>query len=233
MRGAIKSPRTRVGMALAGAVSALWVWAPALAQTQQPAERIFTCVDANGRRYSSDRPIPECLGQEQRVLGRDGSVRGVVPPLSSPDEQERQEELRKQKAQEQALQSEAVRRDRLLMTRYQNVAAHELAQTRALNPIQRLIDTAKNRLKTLDAEAKALAAEKAALGSKPMSEDLKQRISANEGVTEAQRSILTGQEAEKLRVVGQFAVERARLRQLWGGMAPGTDAAASEPRAGH
>ena len=36
---------------------------------------IYTCVDANGRKHTSDRLIPECALRDQRVLNPDGSVR--------------------------------------------------------------------------------------------------------------------------------------------------------------
>jgi hypothetical protein len=43
---------------------------------------IYTCVDAEGRKHSSGRPIPECAGVEQRVLNKDGSLQRVVPPAT-------------------------------------------------------------------------------------------------------------------------------------------------------
>ena len=60
---------------------ALTVPAVALAQGQTPsAAGIYSCVDAQGRRLTSDRPIPDCTTREQRVLNKDGSVQRVVPP---------------------------------------------------------------------------------------------------------------------------------------------------------
>ena len=35
---------------------------------------IYSCIDAHGKRITSDRPIPECAAREQRVLNADGSV---------------------------------------------------------------------------------------------------------------------------------------------------------------
>ena len=50
-------------------LSAVWVGA---AWAQAPAPKIFSCIDKSGRRLSSDRPIPECQSQEQKLLNRDG-----------------------------------------------------------------------------------------------------------------------------------------------------------------
>ena len=41
---------------------------------------IYTCVDAKGKRWTSDRYIPECSDREQKLMGPTGTVRGVVPP---------------------------------------------------------------------------------------------------------------------------------------------------------
>ena len=48
---------------------------------EQPQLPIYTCVDAQGNRLSSDRPIPECSNQDQRLLNRDGTFKATVPPL--------------------------------------------------------------------------------------------------------------------------------------------------------
>ena len=55
---------------------------------------IYTCVDAQGRRHTSDRPIPECLDREQRVLNRDGSQRQVVPPRMTAEQRAAAEKAR-------------------------------------------------------------------------------------------------------------------------------------------
>jgi len=206
------------GAVLAAAVSPAWA---VDTKPQTGDGRIYTCTDSAGRRLSSDRPIPECLSQEQRVLGRDGSQRGVVPPLRSQDEQERLDNLKKQQSQDMATQNEAVRRDRMLLTRYPDPSSHDLARQRALAPVQKLVDAIKTRLHTLEAEADGLATERAALGNRSAPDELRSRINANEGATEAQRTILQNQEAERERIVQQFDAERSRLQQLWAGAAPG------------
>lgn len=156
------------------------------------------------------------------MLGRDGSQRGVLPPLNSREEQARQDALRVQQSQQQANQNDAVRRDRMLLTRYPDPPSHDLARQRALAPVQQLIEQAKNRLHALEADADALATERAALGNKPVSDDLRSRTNINDGATEAQRNILVNQEAERDRLQLQFENERARLQQLWAGVAPGS-----------
>jgi hypothetical protein len=222
--------RAVIGLALSLVCTAP-SWAAAAEPPGGPDAKIYTCVDAQGRRYSSDRPIPECLSQEQRLLGRDGSPRGLLPPLNSRDEQERLEQLRQQQAQELAVRNEAVRRDRNLLSRYPDLSAHDVARRRALVPVLKLIASATSRVAALEADASKLSRERAALAGKAPSEDLKSRTSVNEGALEAQRNILKNQELERERLNAQFDAEHQRLRWLLGGMPPGTEAAPAGPAA--
>ncbi len=52
---------------------------------------IYSCTDANGKRLTSDRPIPECTNRDQRELNADGSVRRIVPPPPTADERAEKE----------------------------------------------------------------------------------------------------------------------------------------------
>jgi hypothetical protein len=207
-----------LGLALGlGSVAAL---APS-ASLGQEASRIYTCVDPDGRRISSDRPIPECLSREQRLLGRDGTPRGVVPPLVSREEIERREAQQQELNQAKAVQNEAARHDRMLATRYPDAKAWDAARLRAMAPVQQRIDAAKARLESLAKEATGLARERENLNGKPLPADLRSRISVNEGSTEGQRTVLQNQTEELARINSQFALEKERLDGLWRGMPPG------------
>ena len=97
---------------------------------------IYTCVDDRGRRLTSDRPIPDCVAKEQRVLNSDGSLRKVVPPTLTADERAEQEATERRAALERAAKADAVRRDRKLMIRYPNEAVHRKAREAALDPVR-------------------------------------------------------------------------------------------------
>src|SRR5687768_6154802 len=81
---------------------------------------IYSCVDANGKKLTSDRPIAECATREQRVLNPDGSVRRILPPTLTADERAEQEARERQQAAERAQLQDAIRRDRNLMVRFPN-----------------------------------------------------------------------------------------------------------------
>ncbi|WP_374675797.1 DUF4124 domain-containing protein [Ideonella sp.] len=185
------------------------------------ASTIYTCTDSQGRRLSSDRPIPECMAKDQQLLNRDGSVRAVVPPAMSPEEAAKKEAARRAVEQARAAREAEARRDRALLARYPDAATHDAARARAQEPVTRQIETAQRRLKELEREGEQLQQEREALGARPVSQALRHRLAANEGAIEAQLTILRGQEAERDRLNRQFDLEMTRLRALWAGAAPG------------
>src|SRR6185295_16763570 len=85
---------------------------------------IYSCIDAHGNKRTSDRPIAECAGREQRVMNPDGSTRQILPPTPTADEKAEQEARERQLAAEKAAQQDAIRRDRNLMARFPTEAAH-------------------------------------------------------------------------------------------------------------
>jgi hypothetical protein len=217
-------------MAMRGtAAFTLWALTGAACAAPPPAKpgqgptttSIYSCVDAQGHRLSSDRPIPECLGQDQRMLNRDGTLKAVVPPAQSTEEKERQEASRRQAEQLRLAREAEARRDRALLARYPDQATHDESRRRALEPVNRQIETAQHRLQELDVETQALAHEREALNSKTVPAALRARIAANEGAVEAQKTILRAQQAEHERMDQQFDTELARLRALWAGATPG------------
>lgn len=186
-----------------------------------PATSIYTCIDAQGHRLSSDRPIPECVAQEQRMLNRDGSPKGVLPPAQSPEEKARTEKVRRDAEQARVAREAEARRDRALLTRYPDLLRHDAARTRAQEPVDKQIETAQRRLAELEEERQVLQSEREAVGKKVLPQALRARIAANEGAIEAQDIILRDQEAERERLTKQFDAELVRLRALWAGAAPG------------
>ena len=92
--------RPVVCMAWVGAVMAGVAGEAAAQVPSQPITGIYTCIDSKGRRLTADRPITECLGKEQQVLNRDGSLRTVVPP--TPTAAERAEKEARDRAEKEA-----------------------------------------------------------------------------------------------------------------------------------
>lgn len=195
--------------------------APVLA-ADPPAGGIYTCIDDKGRKLTSDRPILECNSKEQRILNRDGSTRDVRPPTMTAEERA-EAEARERKANEARLAAaEAVRRDRNLMARYRDEAAHGKARAAALDTVKLAIRASEIRLKELAVERKPLLDEVEFYKGKPLPPKLKAQLDANDVAVEAQKTAMANQEAELVRVNRLYDIELERLKKLWGGARPGS-----------
>ncbi|MBE0550054.1 MAG: hypothetical protein IH627_20830, partial [Rubrivivax sp.] len=121
-----------------------------------------------------------------------------------------------------AAQADAVRRDRNLMARYPNDAAHNRAREAALDTVRLAIRASEVRLQNLAAEGKPLRDDAEFYKGKPLPAKLKAAIDANEVAVEAQRAASANQEAELGRINQLYDAELERLRRLWAGAAPGS-----------
>ena len=183
---------------------------------------IYSCVDASGKRLTSDRPIPECNSRDQRILNPDGSVRSVVPPTPTADERAEREARERQVAAARSEQQDAVRRDRNLITRFPNEAAHAKARSAALDDVRKAVLASEKRMRLLAAERKPLLDDTEFYVGKPLPARLRQQLDANDATTDAQRSLIQDQQTELVRINALFDAELARLRQLWAGAPAGS-----------
>jgi hypothetical protein len=212
-------------LATAGAVSAaLLAPAAAVAQPSRPsaAGGIYTCVDDRGRRLTSDRPIAECIAKEQQILNRDGSLRAIHPPTLTADERAEKEARERAAAEARAQQADAARRDRNLMARYPNEAAHQKSREAALDTVRAAQRSSELRLRDLAAERKPLLAELEFYAGRQPPAKLKSALDANDAAVEALKQAAAGREAEVARINRFYDIELDRLRRLWDGATPGT-----------
>jgi hypothetical protein len=197
-----------------------WTAPSAHAQVQTQS-RVYSCVTANGRRLTSDRPIPECNDREQRVLGRDGTVLRVVQPSMTAEERAAKEAAEQRAAAERAAQAEVARMDRNLQRRYPNEAAHNKARASALGDVQAALEGSKKRLAALAEERKPLDLETEFYTGRALPVPLKRQIDANDAARQAVLDSQANNQIELERVTANYDKELERLRKLWAGAAPG------------
>jgi hypothetical protein len=190
---------------------------------------IYACTDANGKRLTSDRPIAECIGREQRLLNADGSTREVRSAPLTADEQAEREAIERSRALRAAADADAVRRDRNLRARYPNEAAHQRARAAALDDLKRTQQLSQLRLDNLAVERKPLQEEAEFYTGRQMPAALKQQLDVNDAAAEAQRVLMVNQQAESARINATFDAELVRLRAMWAGGRPGAQPAAAPP----
>jgi hypothetical protein len=194
----------------------------AAALAQSSSVLIYTCTTADGKRLSADRPIPECVAREQRLLNRDGSLRAVVSPPLTASERADREAVERQAALEKRAKAEAARRDRNLLARYADEAAHRKARQAALATVNDGLKASDLRLSELAEDRKKLLGEAEFYKGKALPAKLQQQLDSNEAASVAQRQLVETQQAEVSRINRLYDTELDRLRKLRAGAAPGS-----------
>ena len=231
MTAAVRGTHIALGLALAS-MAGLTLSFAAQAQSgtaDSAGPGIYTCTDDKGRRLTSDRPIPDCSSREQRVLNRDGSLRSVRPPVLTADERAEREAVERRAALAKAAQADAVRRDRNLIARYPNEAAHRRSREEAQNTVRAAIRATELRVTELSTERAPILAEAEFYKGKALPLKLRQQLDANDAAVEAQRSSAQNQAAELVRINRLYDAELERLKRLWGGAQPGSIGLATLP----
>ncbi|HET7773949.1 MAG TPA: hypothetical protein VFK82_09000 [Burkholderiaceae bacterium] len=179
-----------------------------------PPREIHTCKDDKGRTLTSDRPIPECLAREQRILNADGSVRKIIPaPLTREQRAELEQRQAAEKAAEQRRQEER-RRDLMLVSNYKTEAELDQAYIRALEVPVEALKASRIRIDELMKALTAVRKEGEFYEGKVWPAALRSKLTEIQaGIEAEQRNI--GNKAEDIRRVNErFAADRIRLRQL-------------------
>jgi hypothetical protein len=204
--------KTRWAMALL----ALWLivtMGEALAQGQG----IYTCVDKTGRKLTADRPIPECMDREQKILNPSGTVKSVLSPPKSEKELADIAAQKKKDAELQTQLEEEKKRDRALIGRYPNKAVHDKTRAEALKEISAVREIAVSRVKELMAQRDKIAAELEFYKKEPETApaSLRRRAEENARNTSEQRQFMAHQDQEVGRTNARFDEELTRLRPQW------------------
>jgi hypothetical protein len=207
----------RMGVWLAWGMREMLGLAGATSAQNAPVQGIYTCVDAQGRKLTSDRPIPECNDREQKVLNPSGTVKQKIGPTLTAAERAAQEAKEKQELEERNRLAEEHRRDKALLSRYPTRAAHDKERNEALAQINAVSKAASTRLTELAAQRKKLDDEMEFYKKDPNKapEYLRRQVEENNQSATVQKRFIADQEEEVRRVNGRFDDELKRLRQLW------------------
>lgn len=209
------------------ALAALCLTVSTNAQAQQAS--IYTCVDAKGRKLTSDRPIADCADREQKVLNPSGTVKGKVGPTLTAQERADFEAREKLAAEERARKEEDKRRDRALLVRYPDRAVHDAERAEALQQVGVVKAAATNRVIELKKQKVAIDAEMEFYKKDPSKApvSVKRQVDENARSIEVQNRFIADQEGEIQRVNARFNEELARLKELWKLRAPAAGVAAA------
>lgn len=181
------------------------------------AQAIYTCVDAKGRRLTSDRPIIDCIDREQSQITPGGQVVRRIGPSLTADERAAEEARARRAQEERNRQLEEKRRDRALLARYPDRASHDKDREQALETVDEVIKSAYTRIGELRAERKRLDAEMEFYRADPkkVPATLRRHIDENEQQLAAQTRFIQNQDDEKRRINARYDEELQHLKPLW------------------
>ncbi len=177
--------------------------------------RIYSCIDAQGRRLTADRPIPECLDREQLEYGSSGIVRGRLPPAMSPRERAAQEERKRHEEEESQRAAERRRQDLSLLQRFPDEASHERARTETLGRLDAALRASAQRTQSLAGERAALEAQLQAARDPAARAQTQNALDSNAAQTAAHARTQAAQADERARTAARLDEERQRLAPLW------------------
>lgn len=193
--------------------------------------QIFTCIDAKGRKLTSDRPIPECADRDQKELNVSGTVKRTVKPVMTVEEERAFDNVQKALAEERARAAEDKRKDRALLTRYPSRASHDKERLEALNQVDDVMRAATKRVTELAAQRVDINTELEFYKKDPAKapQSLKRQVEDNDNSVAVQKRFIVDQEGEKKRINARFEEELVKLKSLWLLTSPG--AATAPPAA--
>ena len=181
------------------------------------AQGIYTCVDAKGRKITSDRPIAECMDRAQKEITPAGAVKRVLVPPPNAQERAALEEKEKQDAENRIKAAEEKRHNRALLKRYPDRASHDKDRATTIKLVNDAIEMATKRSEDLAGQRKGITTElefyKNSPGTSPPA--LNRRLDEADGNMVVQKRLMAEKEAEKKRITERFDIEVARLKPLW------------------
>ncbi len=192
------------------------------------AQGIYTCVDGNGRKITSDRPIAECKDRDQKELNSSGTVKRVVKPVMTAEEQKAQDAKLKEEAEERQRIDEERRKNRALLARYPNKTVHDKERGLAIAQIDEVIKAAQKRIGELAEQRKKIDEELEFYKKDPkkVPASLRRQIEDNDRSATVQKQFISDQDEEKKRANSRFDEELVRLRVLWAQVGAGMSSAA-------
>jgi hypothetical protein len=133
------------------------------------------------------------------------------------DEQRAADQKLKEETEEKARAEEERRKNRALLARYPNKAAHDKERLNALAQVDEVIKAAQKRISELAEQRKKISEELEFYRKDPSKApaSLRRQIEDNERSLVVQRRFIGDQDEEKKRANTRFDEELDRLRKLW------------------
>ena len=119
----------------------------------------FKCVDAQGKTHIGDTPPPACADLPMQELTRGGQVKRTIAPSLTEEQVRQREEAAKKKVEDERRAAEQKRKDDALMQTFSSEKEFDVVRDRNIEPLNRSIRSAQERLNAVDKREKELADE--------------------------------------------------------------------------
>ena len=181
------------------------------------AQGIYTCVDANGRRHTSDRPIAACLDREQRQLSKSGIVQRVLPPSYTAEEKAAIAARAKQQEELQQQERAKAKNMAALLQRYPSPEAHLAARKAETDPVIARIREGHARIEKIKQDRAKLNEELAFYKKRPenMPAKLRMQLQASMDGEKSAHKYVTIQQQELVNINKRYDAELELLKTLW------------------
>jgi len=187
----------------------------ALAVAAVPAgARTFCCTDDRGHRVCGE-PLPvECQKRAYNELNSQGVLsKRYEAPLTPEQRAQRDAELARKKAEEQAA-AEQARRDRVLLGRYNSVADIDARRARMVGDAANNVALAQERVDAATARQQKLQQEMGAYRDKKVPDGLTATMRATEAQLAARQATLDERRRDLQNIETTFTEERKRFLEL-------------------
>ena len=204
------------GLIAAGLLLGVGVAAAPPSKDSAAGKFAYSCVDASGRKLTSDRLIAACMDREQREISPGGTVR-IIPPKATVKELEAQALAEREAGEKRRAEARERAAERALLCRYPNKEALEAERAKALKMTTDLSQSAEQRIVSLTKDRKKLDEEMEFYAKDPKRApaDLRRRYDTNDAELSAQRLAISNQQAEAKRINARFDQDAVKLVKLW------------------
>ncbi len=178
---------------------------------------IYTCVDAQGRRLTADRPIAACSDREQRELNPSGTVRRLLAPALTERERAVEEDNARGESAERARAQEQLRRERAMLVRYPDQQTFDNDRRAALRQSDESVAFARQRIGELEKRHAEIEKSTHEFTSRSVAvpQGLHQDAADNQQALSFQQNIVAEQQRDRQRIIQRYDADQVHMRELW------------------
>jgi hypothetical protein len=187
-------------------------------------QRLYKCVDAQGKVYYTQLPPRECLGKESQELSRQGRVIREIEGALTPEQLEARDAERRKKIEDEQLAREERRRNQALLSTYSSEKDIEEARRRALKQAEEAIKDGEKKIAAAEKRRTQLETEKEFYLKTTPPPKLRDDIKTNELELRNQTALLEAKKTEISAINAKYDEDRRRYLDLTRGKGAGSAA---------